>query len=177
MKVWYIQNRSGKSGKFYFSEIAYLRATHKNDTRKVFVLEMCDGGISSGQFSESILLKRERDEQISSILGEADDFTMNFSKLKNLFEKICPDIKVRYITKSDILKEFKIISTKKAFSNYATSWNIKNILLFHVSDTVEWYEALLRCHKFQTLPKDGKLPISEARMNNFLEAKKLLKRS
>lgn len=171
MKVWHIQSRSGRGGKFYFSETAYLKATHKNDARKVFVFEMIDGGIESGKYSEALFLKRERDDQLSTVLGEATDFTVNINNFRALFEKICPEQKSFYTTKSELLKAFKIINDKKTFSTFVSNHRIKMYLLYTVSDSVEWYEALLKCHGFQSLPVDRRVPISEERMKNFLEAK------
>ena len=178
MKVWFIQSRSGRGGKFYFNETAYLRATYKDDPRKVFILEMTDGNMPSGQYSEALLLKRERDEQLSSILGEADKFTVNFSELKSIFEKICPDDRngAFYTSKSEILKGLKIISEKKVFSTYITNPRIKKFLLLYVSDSVEWYQALLKCHAFQSLPSDRRTTISEERLKNFTEAKESLRK-
>ena len=91
MKVWFIQSRGGRGGKFYFNETSYLRATYKDDPRKVFILEMTGGGIPSGQYAESLFLERERENQLSTILGEADNFTINFSELKSIFENVCPE--------------------------------------------------------------------------------------
>jgi hypothetical protein len=176
MKVWHIQSRSGRGGKFYFSETAYLKATYKNDARKVFVFEMVDGGIESGKYSESLFLKRERDDQLSTVLGEATDFTVNINNFRTLFEKICPDKKSFYTTKSELSKAFKIINDKKTFSTFVSNHHIKMYLLFTVSDSVEWYESLLKCHGFQFLPEDKRAPISEERMKNFLEAKSKIKK-
>ena len=171
MKVWHIQSRGGRGGKFYFSETAYLKATYKNDTRKVFVFEMIDGGIESGKYSEALFLKRERDDQLSTVLGEASDFTVNMNNLRVMFEKMCPEVKSFYTTKSELVKSFKIINDKKTFSTFVSNHRIKMYLLYSVSDSVEWYETLLKCHAFQYLTVDKRVPISEERMKNFLEAK------
>lgn len=171
MKVWHIQNRGGRGGKFYFSETAYLKATYKNDTRKVFVFEMVDGGIESGEYSEALYLKRERDDQLSTVLGEASDFTVNMNNLRTMFEKVCPEVESFYTTKSEMMKSFKIINDKKTFSTFVSNHRIKMYLLYSVSDTVEWYETLLKCHGFQSLPVDRRVPISDKRMKNFLDAK------
>jgi hypothetical protein len=179
MKVWFIQSRSGRGGKFFFNETAYLRATHKDDTRKVFILETTGGNMPSGQYSEALISQRERDNQLSNILGESDNFTLNFSALKELFEKICPggrDNVAFYTSKSEVSKSFKIISEKKVFSTYVTNSRIKKFLLLHVSDSVEWYQALLRCHAFQSLPSDRRTTISEQRLKNFVEAKESLRK-
>lgn len=179
MKVWFIQSRSGRGGKFFFNETAYLRATHKDDTRKVFILETTGGNIPSGQYSEALISQRERDNQLSNILGESDNFTLNFSALKELFERICPDGRdsgAFYTSKSEVLKSFKIISEKKVFSTYITNSRIKKFLLLYVSDSVEWYQALLRCHAFQSLPSDRRVAISEQRLKNFMEAKESLRK-
>lgn len=177
MKVWFIQSRGGRGGKFYFNETAYLRATYKDDPRKVFILEMTGGGIPSGQYAEALFLERERENQLSTILGEADNFTVNFAELKTLFEKICPEkTSGFYTSKGEVLKSFKIINDKKTFSTYVSNPRIKKFLLFMVSDSVEWYKSLLKCHAFQSLPGDKRVPISEDRLKNFMEAKNSLRK-
>jgi hypothetical protein len=180
MKVWFLQNRSGKSGKFFFTETAYLKATSARDTRKVFVFEMCDGGIPSNQYSEALFLEKERENQISTILGEASDFIVNFTNLKSLFEKLCTDTKATsstfYQSKDSILKSFKIINDKKSFSQYMTNYSVKYFLLYKVSTSVEWYQALLKCHLFRDLPVRKGLIITDEISKNFQEAKDSLRK-
>ena len=176
MKVWHIQSRGGRGGKFYFSEASYLKATYKNDTRKVFVFEMIDGGIESGKYSEGIYLKRERDDQLSTVLGEASDFTINLNNFRETFEKLCPEKTAFYTTKHELSKSFKITNDKKTFSTFVSNPRVKKYLLLVVSDTVEWYESVLKCHAFQSLPDDKRLPISEERLNNFMKAKNSLRK-
>ena len=83
MKVWYLKNRHGRGGKFFTSEKAYLNATHKDDTRLLHILEVTSvNGVKSGDYFTGLLLERERDEQLSIILDETDNFTRNFAMLK-----------------------------------------------------------------------------------------------
>lgn len=173
MKVWYLQNRSGRSGKFFFSESAYLKATHQEDKRKIFIFEMIDGGIESGNYSQSLFLNRERENQLSSIFNELDEFTVNYSKLKQMFEELCPEIKSFYTNKSEISKNFKIINDKKSFKSYISQPRIKKYLLLQVSDSIEWYEQLLKCHNFKSLPLEK---LNSVKINNFEIAKQNVKK-
>jgi hypothetical protein len=43
----------------------------------------------------------------------------------------------------------------------------------NVSDTVEWYETVLRCHNFKSLPGKN---FSEKAFDNFKKAKELIKK-
>lgn len=79
------------------------------------------------------------------------------------------------------MSNLKIIGlNKKDFSNMATG--SKDYLLFEVSDTLEWYQTLLRCHNFVSIPKyyykrgKGKLETEQTRLDNFKEAKESLKK-
>ncbi len=176
MKVWYLQNHSGRTGKFFFTESAYLKSTNSRDTRRVFVLEMVDGGIPSNEFSQSLFLNRERETQLSSIFGELDEFTKNYTEFKRLFEELSPDTTNYWLSKKELLKNFKIINDKKAFKSYVSQPRVKKFLLLHVSESVEWFESVLRCHAFQSLPED-RLPIKDSRKSNFWKAKENIKKS
>ena len=176
MKVWYLQNHSGRTGKFFFSESAYLKATNSRDTRKVFILEMIDGGVPSNEFSQALFLNRERENQLSTIFGEVDEFTKNFSEFKKIFEELCPDTTAFWTSKKELSKNLKIINDKKSFKSYVSQLRVKKFLLLHVSDSVEWFESILKCHGFQSLPVD-KIPHKDIRVKNFFKAKENIKKS
>lgn len=182
MRVWYLKNRSGRGGKFFTSEKSYLNATHKDDTRLLHILDVSNiNGVKSGDYLTSLLLERERDEQLSLILDEGDDFTRNFALLKRKFEELAPPdtdptiYRSYYINKSGISKRLTIINGKKDFSSIASA--NKNFLLHAMPPTVEWFEIVLKCHNFKELPDNRRLPISDERKENFLKAKENLRNS
>jgi hypothetical protein len=43
----------------------------------------------------------------------------------------------------------------------------------NVSNSVEWYETVLRCHNFKSLPSKN---VSEETLDNFKKAKELIKK-
>lgn len=184
MKVWYLKNRHGRGGKFFTSEKAYLTATHKDDTRLLHILEVSDvNGVKSGDYFTSLLLERERDEQLSIILDEGDNFTRNFALLKRKFEELAPPdtdttiYRSYYINKSGMSKRLKMINEKKDFSVIASVSGNKRFLLHAMPPTVEWFEILLKCHNFKELPDNRRVPISDERKENFLKAKENLRNS
>ena len=184
MKVWYLKNRHGRGGKFFTSEKAYLNATHKDDTRLLHILEVTSvNGVKSGEYFTGLLLERERDEQLSLILDETDNFTRNFAMLKRKFEELRPttDDKTTYrsynTTSSHLGRMLKMVSEKKDFSSIASAYSNKRFLLHAMPPSVEWFEALLRCHNFKELSDNRRLPASDERKENFLKAKENIRNS
>jgi hypothetical protein len=190
MKVWYLKNRYGRGGKFFTSEKAYLTATHKDDTRLLHILEVSSiNGIKSGDYYTSLLLERERDEQLSLILDESDNFTRNFAILKRKFEELCPSddkttYRSYYTTSSDMGKMLKMVNEKKDFSSIASQNQYKRFLLHAMPPSVEWFESLLKCHNFKELSDvyqmvggNRRLVVTDERKENFLKAKENLRNS
>jgi len=172
-KIWHVKGRYG-SGKWFKTEKAFLSNVREDDTREVFVYQLLDSGIA-GEVKKRTITERDRDNQLKTILGEADKYEEAISSFRSKFEEIAPDSK----SKAHILSQLKIIGlNKKDFSNMATS--SRNYLLFEVSDTVEWYQTLLRCHNFLSLPTSyylrGRLTTEQYRIDNFKEAKESLKK-
>ena len=183
MKVWYLKNRYGRGGKFFTSEKSYLNATHKDDTRLLHILEVSSiNGIKSGDYYTSLLLERERDEQLSLILDDGDNFTRNFAMLKRKFEELCPSdynttYRSYYTTSSDIIKMLKMVNEKKDFSSIASQNRYKRFLLHAMSPSVEWFETILKCHNFKELSDNRRLVVTDERKENFLKAKENLRNS
>jgi len=176
MKVWFLKSKWGKGGKFFFTEQSYLKATAKTDKRQLFILEMTEGGMESGAYMEALLLSRERENQLSTILGESDKFIPNYLEFKKLFEQLCPDETKGWVSKKDALRALQIINDKKSFSNYVSQPRVRKFFLYNVSDSVEWYSALLKCHNFKSIETTLKNVVSEQRIKNFEEAKLSLKK-
>ena len=144
-KIWYVKGRYG-SGKWFKTEKAFLSHVREDDTREVFVYQLIDSGIA-GEVKRSTITERDRDDQLKNILGEADKYEEAISNFRAKFEEIAEDTQ----SKRYIISTLKIIGlNKKEFSNMASG--SRNYLLFEVSDSVEWYQTLLRCHNFVSIP-------------------------
>jgi len=174
-RIWYVKGRYG-SGKWFKTEKAFLSNVREEDTREVFVYQLIDSGIA-GDVKRSTITERDRDNQLKNILGEADKYEEAISKFNSKFEEIAEDTR----DKRQILSTLKIIGlNKKEFSNMASG--NKEYLLFEVSDSVEWYQTLLRCHNFVSIPTKnwnrttGRVETEQSRIDNFKEAKESLKK-
>jgi hypothetical protein len=172
-KVWCV--KSGYRGfKWYTTEKAFLTAVRNNDKREVFVFELVESGIAE-QMKDNTIKTRNRDNQLNAILGEKGKYDDALIKFKILFNEIAPESR----TKQEILRNLEIIGlNKKHFSQIASN-NIR-YLLFEVSDTFEWYQTLLRCHNFKSLPLYWCNHFTEKRgsdqyIENFKNAKLSLK--
>lgn len=174
-KIWHVKGRYG-SGKWFKTEKAFLSNVREDDTREVFVYQLIDSGVA-GEVKKRTITKRDRDNQLKTILGEVDKYEEAISNFRAKFEEIAEDTQ----GKRYVLSNLKIIGLdKKDFSNMATG--SKNYLLFEVSDTVEWYQTLLRCHNFISIPVyyykrgTGRIETEQTRIDNFKEAKESLKK-
>jgi len=169
-KIWHVKGRYG-SGKWFKNEKTFLANVREDDTREVLIYQLIDSGIA-GEVKKRTITERDRDNQLKTILGEADKYEEAISNFRTKFEEIAPDSK----SKSYILSQLKIIGlNKKDFSNMATY--SKKYLLLEVSDTVEWYQTLLRCHNFISIPLKNYGKVTEqSRIDNFKEAKESLKK-
>ena len=174
-KIWYVKGRYG-SGKWFKTEKSFLSNVREDDTREVFVYQLLDSGVA-GEVKRRTITERDRDNQLKTILGEVDKYEEAISNFKAKFEEIAEDTQ----SKRYVMSKLKIIGLdKKDFSNMASG--SKNYLLFEVSDTIEWYQTLLRCHNFVSIPTSyysrgkGKLVTEQSRIDNFKAAKESLKK-
>ena len=174
-KIWYVKGRYG-SGKWFKTEKTFLSNVREDDSREVFIYQLLDSGVA-GEVKRRTITERDRDNQLKTILGEADKYEEAISNFRAKFEEIATESR----SKAHILSQLKIIGlNKKDFSNMAT--NSRNYLLFEVSDTLEWYQTLLRCHNFVSIPTNyygrgtGRLQTEQTRIDNFKEAKESLKK-
>lgn len=174
-KIWFVKGRYG-SGKWFKTEKAFLSNVREDDTREVFVYQLLDSGVA-GEVKRRTITERDRDNQLKTILGEADKYEEAISNFRAKFEEIAEDTQ----GKRYVMSILKIIGLdKKEFSNMASG--SKNYLLFEVSDTVEWYQTLLRCHNFVSISTKyykrgtGRIETEQTRINNFKEAKESLKK-
>jgi hypothetical protein len=175
-KIWYVKGRYG-SGKWFKTEKAFLSHVREDDTREVFVYQLIDSGIA-GDLKKRTITERDRDNQLKNILGEANKYEEAIANFRAKFEEIAPE---ETQGKRYVLSNLKIIGLdKKEFSNMATG--VKNYLLFEVSDTVEWYQTLLRCHNFVSIPTNyygrgtGRIETEQTKIDNFKAAKESLKK-
>ena len=173
-KIWNVKGRYG-SGKWFKTEKAFLSNVREDDTREVLIYELIESG-NAGEIRKNTITKRERDDQLKTLLGETDKYEEAISKFKVKLEEIAEDTS----NKRYIMDNLKIIGlNKKEFSTMATG--VKNYLLLEVSDTVEWYQTILRCHNFVSIPKtyykrgEGRIETEQIKINNFKKAKESLK--
>ena len=173
-KIWFVKGTYSK-GKVFKTEQSFLNAVRDDDKRQVFIFELVESGIS-GEIKQSIINSRDRDNQLKNILGETNKYEKAIIEFKSKFSEIAPDSNYKKI----VLRKFKLIGLdKKEFSKMAIEF--RRYLLFEVSNTVEWYETLLRCHNFISIPKNwtsyysNKIDI-ETNIQSFNDAKKNLKK-
>ena len=144
-KIWYVKGKYG-GGNWFKTEKSFLSNVREDDTREVLIYSLVDSGIA-GEVKKSTITERDRDDQLKTILGEADKYEEAISCFRAKFDEIAQDTR----GKRHILSTLKIIGlNKKEFSNMAS--NNREYLLFEVSDSVEWYQILLKCHNFVSIP-------------------------
>ena len=175
-KIWYLKSRWGNGGKVFRTEKAFLSAVREDDDRQLFIFKVEESG-KAGEMKKNILTSRERNDQLKTILGEASKYEEAIMQFKAKFAEMAKDSN----DKRAIERNLKIIGlNKKDFSQLATAY--KDYLLFDVSESVEWYQTVLRCHNFVSLPKrryvrgKGYADIEESIKEAFLEAKESLKK-
>jgi hypothetical protein len=175
-KIWYLKSRWGNGGKVFRTEKAFLSAVGENDDRQLFIFKVEESG-KAGEMKKNILTSRDRNDQLKTILGEASKYEEAIMQFNTKFAELAKDCAEKRV----IERMLKIIGlNKKDFSQLATTH--KDYLLFEVSDTVEWYQTVLRCHNFTSLPRKryvsgkGYSEIDEYIKEAFLEAKESLKK-
>lgn len=194
-KIWIIQSSSRYQKKFsiYREESKLLKAISKDRTTTILEYDLV-----SKVTSEDFLMARERDSQLRSVLGELSNKEQSTIEFVNLYERIAPVGKkfkkriswhesVDTSTKEQMLIKLRKFQTEpKELARILI--NEKSYFIEQVSDSVEWFVALLRVHNFRdhlTGPKrwnseTKKYEVvdntSEQLRDNFKLAKKQLKR-
>lgn len=141
-KIWIIYNEKYYNRKFmvYKDESTMLRNLRPNENTKVLEFDL-----KSSTYATDYLKSRERDKQLSGILGELSEHESNAIKLIQVYESL-PDINKDTWTKKNILRLLRCsTSSKKSFSNVLTK-NKKEF--FSVCNSVEWLSLILKCHNF-----------------------------
>jgi len=174
-KIWHVKGRYG-GGKWFKTEKAFLSSVRDDDSREVYVYQLIESG-KAGDVKTNTITQRDRDDQLKTILGEADKYEEAISRFKSVFDEMATECS----NKRHVERMLGIIGlSKKDFSALATQ--MKSYLLFEVSDTVEWYQALLKCHNFTSLPATnyvrgkGRVETEPNRIENFKAAKDSMKK-
>lgn len=166
-KVYFLKRRWG-GGKFFRNQKSLMKAINENTNTEVFVFELKETLIASDLFKGTIK-ERDRDIQIKSILGETDKYEEAILNFKRMLEETAPSERSRNV----ILEKLRVLGCNKdTFSEIVGNYRLKNYILLHVSNSVEWYQTVLRCHNFKSLPTKM---VSEETLNNFKLAKDSLK--
>lgn len=140
-KIWIIYKSYARKFMVYKDEASMLRNLKPNSHTKIMEYEL-----KSSSYASDYLKSRERDKQLSGILGELSEYELNAIKLTQLYESFPDNENNKYI-KSRILRLLKCsTSNKKSFSNVLT--NNKTEFL-SVCESVEWLTLLLKCHNFR----------------------------
>lgn len=176
-KVWFIKG----SGRYYKSEREFLKAIRDVDNRTFIIYEQVETG-SCGNYKRGLLKERERDIQLRSVLGELTKYEESISNFMKLFSELAKE----ETTKQRIIKYLKDANLdKKAISNILVK--NKKYFISGVSTDVNWYVSLLKCHNFINYKYPNRLwdsisrkyvdvPENQIIIDNFLEAKKLLRK-
>ena len=192
-KLWVVRGDVYKSEKKFLKAISYC-----SDGQKYQILTLSEEG-TAGDVKRQLKADEasaDRELQLKAVLDELTisdknllDKKKNIPEFIELFDKMCPDPEKNrngYMdnTKPNILRSLKAYENKpKEFSKYIVDRK-KYFLSF--SDDVEWYKALLRCHKFMTCTemrydyrtrgKIDKIGLSDKHKEAFKQAKLELKK-
>jgi len=148
-----------------------------------FILE----DVKSGKISDVISDKKtnDRDIQLKSVLGDLTEDEQLVLNFRNLYESLSKEtLKNDEINWNirQILHKFNLVGLDKEKMAKLIN-NEKEHILFEVSNSIEYYESILRIKNFNKLPIRYKYSISskviisnsESSENNFKEAKNKVK--
>jgi len=168
-QVFFLKRKWG-GGKFFRNQKALMKAINEDTNTEVYIFELKETIVASELFKGTIK-KRDRDIQIKSVLGETDKYEEAILNFKKTLEEIAPSERSRNL----ILEKLRVLGpSKDTFSEIVNNYRLKYYILMSVSDTVEWYEKVLRCHNFKSLPGKNH---SETAFDNFKKAKELIKKT
>jgi hypothetical protein len=167
-KIFFLKRKWG-GGKFFRNQKSLLKAINENTNTEVYVFELKEKLMAS-DFFKGTIKTRDRDIQLKSLLGETDKYEEAILNFKRMLEEIAPNERSRNV----ILEKIRVLGpSKDTFNEIVNNYRLKNYILMNVSDTVEWYETVLRCHNFKSLPGKN---FSEKAFDNFKKAKELIKK-
>ena len=166
-KVFFLKRKWG-SGKFFRNEKSLMKAISENTIGEIFEFEF-KNSYQASDFFKNTIKERDRDTQLKVLLGETDKYEEAILNFKSMLEEIGEKGR----QKNTILEKFRVHGCNKdTFKEIVNNYRLKNYILLNVSNSVEWYETVLRCHNFQSLPTKN---LSEETFDNFKKAKELLK--
>lgn len=167
-KIYFLKRKWG-GGKFFRNQKALMKAINENTSTEVYVFELTET-LTASDFFKGTIKKRDRDIQLKTILGETDKYEEAILNFKKMLEEIAPSERSRNI----ILEKLRVLGpSKDTFSEIVNNYRLKNYILLHVSNSVEWYQTVLRCHNFKSLPNKM---VSDETLNNFKLAKENIKK-
>lgn len=167
-KVFFLKRKWG-SGKFFRNEKALMKSISENTIGEIFEFEF-KSSYQASEFFKNTIKERDRDTQLKVILGETDKYEEAILNFKNMLEEIAEKGR----QKNTILEKLRVHGCNKdTFKEIVNNYRLKNFILLNVSNSVEWYETVLRCHNFQSLPTKN---LSDETIANFKSAKELLKK-
>jgi hypothetical protein len=158
-KIWIINDESRKKKKFYVYKTETDLINSLSDGYEVNVLEY---ELKSLHKSSEILKERERDIQLRTVLGELSEEESNIQKFITLYEQLAPEGKTyqkriwdpntKKMTVINTSKKKEILeSLKKGDKKRITRIlkEKKEYFITGVSNSVEWYLAILRINNFR----------------------------
>jgi hypothetical protein len=167
-KIYFLKRKWG-GGKFFRNQKALMKAINENTNTEVYVFELKEV-LTASDFFKGTIKTRDRDIQLKSLLGEADKYEEAILNFKRMLEEIGESNRSRNV----ILEKIRVLGpSKDTFNEIVNNYRLKNYILMNVSNSVEWYETVLRCHNFQSLPSKN---VSEETLDNFKKAKELIKK-
>lgn len=189
MKVFAVKDKKGKLS-FYKNEENFLMFANNvigsrwgDKNMEYFILE----DVKSGKISDVISDKKtnDRDIQLKSVLGDLTEDEQLVLNFRNLYESLSKEtLKNDEINWNirQILHKFNLVGLDKEKMAKLIN-NEKEHILFEVSNSIEYYESILRIKNFNKLPIRYKYSISskviisnsESSENNFKEAKNKVK--
>ena len=169
-------------GRVFKTEADFVTHIHESDRNEVVIYDEVERS-TAGKLKTHIISQRERDEQLTLLLDDDDN-----SELKKIndFKNMLVSLKPEATYTKQILNSLKNIGmTKKAFERIVNHHRM--FLLYDVSSKTEWYECLLKCHNFISIPikrsydyrekKSIEHPIPPENLEGFKLAKESLKKS
>lgn len=140
-KIYHIHYR-GRGSTFYKTEAGFLEGFGLNPNASVTIYEEVET-VNALEYKKNKILSNERNDQLSLVLDD-DTYIAHISDFK---EKIIASTKIDKYTKDNILRKISLYGmNKKTFDKI---WNSnKNILIYRMDGTQEWFEILLKCRNF-----------------------------